>query len=245
MSERNGLLEVIALGPRDAECAQEGGADRLELVADMAADGLTPSVRVVREVLAATDLPVRVMLRDSASFVPGDLDGLRAAAEELTDAGAREFVLGFLTGEGRVDIAACAALTAVLPGCAWTFHRAIDHAADVLAAHAQLAGLGCDTVLAAGHPAGVEDGFDVLGEIAARPEPPTLLVGGGLREKLVAPLRAAGVRAFHVGSAARPAGWESTVDVEAVRRWSALVHEPALTASAWPPASGRSGTASS
>ncbi|SFB60070.1 copper homeostasis protein [Amycolatopsis marina] len=244
MSERSGLLEVIALGPRDAECAQEGGADRLELVADMAADGLTPAVRVVREVLAATDLPVRVMLRDSASFAAADPAGLRAAAAELADAGAREFVLGFLTVAGRVDRAACTELIAVLPGCAWTFHRAVDHAADVVAAHRELAGLGCDTVLSAGHPAGVEHGREVLTEVAVRSEPPVLLVGGGLREGMVAPLRAAGVRAFHVGSAVRPGGWESTVDVDAVRRWSRQVHDP-LNATAAPPATGRTGTASS
>ena len=43
MSER-AVLEVIALGVEDAVAAQAGGADRLELVTDMAADGLTPPV---------------------------------------------------------------------------------------------------------------------------------------------------------------------------------------------------------
>lgn len=40
---KRALLEVIALDARDAVAAAEGGADRLELVTDMAADGLTPS----------------------------------------------------------------------------------------------------------------------------------------------------------------------------------------------------------
>ncbi|MFD0479343.1 hypothetical protein ACFQ0B_72660 [Nonomuraea thailandensis] len=39
------LLEVIALNVRDAVAAEQGGADRLEIVADMAADGLTPHRR--------------------------------------------------------------------------------------------------------------------------------------------------------------------------------------------------------
>lgn len=45
MSSKTALLEVIALGAEDAQRAQEGGADRLELVADMASDGLTPRRR--------------------------------------------------------------------------------------------------------------------------------------------------------------------------------------------------------
>ncbi|MCX3286629.1 copper homeostasis protein CutC, partial [Streptomyces sp. NEAU-H22] len=41
MSKR-AVLEVIALGVEDAVAAQAGGADRLELVSDMAADGGRP-----------------------------------------------------------------------------------------------------------------------------------------------------------------------------------------------------------
>ncbi|MGW7357743.1 hypothetical protein ACWGI0_14205, partial [Streptomyces sp. NPDC054802] len=42
MSSNRALLEVIALDAEDAVAARSGGADRLELVTDMAADGLTP-----------------------------------------------------------------------------------------------------------------------------------------------------------------------------------------------------------
>ena len=45
---KRALLEVIALDVEDAVAAQAGGADRLELVTDMAADGLTPSAGDVR-----------------------------------------------------------------------------------------------------------------------------------------------------------------------------------------------------
>ncbi|HEY2064057.1 MAG TPA: copper homeostasis protein CutC [Amycolatopsis sp.] len=223
MSSKTALLEVIALGAEDAQRAQEGGADRLELVADMASDGLTPSAATVREVLAATDLPVRVMLRGTNSFAAGDLDALRADAAKLVDAGAREFVFGFLTDEHEVDADACHSLLKELDGLAWTFHRAIDRSRDPIAAFGVLAELGCDTVLAAGHPAGVGSGLSVLQQLARRDDGPALLVGGGLRAQQVHLLRAGGVRGFHVGSAVRPGGWQSTVDVSAVRQWADLV----------------------
>lgn len=223
MSSKTALLEVIALNAEDAERAQEGGADRLELVSDMASDGLTPSVETLRDVLAATDLPVRVMLRDNMSFAAADLDGLREDAVRLIDAGAREFVLGFLDADSEIDLESCRTLVKELDGLPWTFHRAIDRARDPLRAYDQLAELGCDTVLAAGHPHGVAHGLSVLQQLARRADGPQLLVGGGLRAQQVHLLRAGGVRAFHVGSAIRPGGWESDVDVAWVRDWVSLV----------------------
>ncbi|MEJ2855016.1 MULTISPECIES: copper homeostasis protein CutC [unclassified Saccharothrix] len=217
------MLEVIALDAADAHAAQAGGAHRLELVTDMAADGLTPPPSLVKSVLAATDLPVRVMLRDAAGFAPGDLDGLRRAAAEAREAGAEEFVLGFLDAHGRIDEAACRAVLAEIDGCAWTFHRALDNSLDPVQSWDLVAALGCDTVLAAGSPKGVAEGMNVLGDLAQRQRHLRLLVGGGLKQEHVAPLKTLGVTAFHVGSAVRPGGWGSPLSAEAVRTWVNLV----------------------
>ncbi|WP_020664432.1 copper homeostasis protein CutC [Amycolatopsis benzoatilytica] len=224
MSSKTALLEVIALGPQDAESAQEGGADRLELISDMANDGLTPSEATVRDVLAACDLPVRVMLRAENTFRAGAIDELCATAARLVAAGAREFVFGFLTEDGEVDVDACQALLKEIDGRQWTFHRAIDRARDPIAAYDVLAELGCDTVLAAGHPNGVGSGLSVLQQLARRTDGPALLVGGGLRPQQVHLLRAGGVRGFHVGGAVRPSGWDVPVDAAAVREWAELVN---------------------
>ncbi|SEQ25759.1 copper homeostasis protein [Lentzea xinjiangensis] len=212
------ILEVIALTARDAEAAQAGGAHRLELVADMASDGLTPSVATFKEVREAVDLPVRVMLRDAPGFAPGDLRRLRRQAGELREAGATEFVLGFLDAEGEIDEGVTLNLAAELEGCAWTFHRALDNSADVFRSWETVRTLGCDTVLAAGSPKGVADGIENLKELLAQ-APPALLVGGGLQQHHVEELLAAGVTGFHVGSAVRPSGWDSPVDSAAVRKW--------------------------
>ena len=216
------ILEVIALNARDAEAAQEGGAHRLELVADMASDGLTPSIATFREVRAATDLPVRVMLRDATGFAPGNLRQLRRQAWELREAGATEFVLGFLDAEGEIDEGVTLNLAAELTGCAWTFHRALDNSADIFRSWAAVQTLGCDTVLAAGSPKGVEDGVENLKKLVTQ-APPALLVGGGLQQRHVAELLAAGVTGFHVGSAVRPGGWDSPVDAASVREWVTLL----------------------
>lgn len=213
------LLEVIALAPQDAVAAQEGGADRVELVSEMAADGLTPALSVFGAVRAAVDIDVRVMLRQADGFAVGDLGQLARTAEEFREVGADQFVLGFLDPEGAVDLRAVEHLVSVLDGCRWTFHRAIDHAAHREEVRKTLAGLpGLDTYLTAGSPSGVEQGMDTLLAEAGRYDE-RLLAGGGLTLAHVPALRAAGVDAFHVGGAVRPGGWTEPVSPEAVRTW--------------------------
>ncbi|MFB6565449.1 MULTISPECIES: copper homeostasis protein CutC [unclassified Streptomyces] len=223
MSNR-ALLEVIALDVEDAVAAQAGGADRLELVTDMAADGLTPPRETFAAIRAAVDVPLRVMLRKTDGFAAGDVSALARAARELRAEGAQEFVLGFLDAGGAPDLAAVEAVVAELDGCRWTFHRAIDRAADRDQLRKALADLpGLDTYLTAGSAAGVEAGLPVLLAEAARGGEPgygaRILVGGGLTLAHLPVLRAGGIDAFHIGGAARPSGWGGPVSAAAVADW--------------------------
>ncbi|MDX2544968.1 copper homeostasis protein CutC [Streptomyces sp. WI04-05B] len=227
MSER-AILEVIALGVEDAVAARDGGADRLELVTDMAADGLSPAVETFAGIRAAVDIPLRVMLRLADGFGAGDIERLVRVAGELRGAGAEEFVLGFLGADGAVDLGAVERVVDELGGCRWTFHRAIDHAVDRDALRKQLDGLpGLDTYLTAGSAGGVDAGLPTLvAEAGRRGEPgyeQRLLVGGGLRLEHVPRLRAVGVDAFHIGGAARPEGWGEAVSVAAVAEWRGVL----------------------
>ncbi|MDX3750869.1 copper homeostasis protein CutC [Streptomyces sp. AK08-02] len=227
MSER-AILEVIALGVEDAVAARDGGADRLELVTDMAADGLSPAVETFAGIRAAVDIPLRVMLRLADGFGAGDIERLVRVAGELRGAGAEEFVLGFLGADGAVDLGAVERVVDELGGCRWTFHRAIDHAVDRDALRKQLDGLpGLDTYLTAGSAGGVDAGLPTLvAEAGRRGEPgyeQRLLVGGGLRLEHVPRLRAVGVDAFHIGGAARPEGWGKGVSVAAVAEWRGVL----------------------
>ncbi|WP_250301087.1 copper homeostasis protein CutC [Streptomyces sp. NBC_01387] len=227
MSNR-AVLEVIALSAEDAVAAQTGGADRLELVTDMAADGLTPTRETFAAIRAAVDIPLRVMLRLADGFAAGDVDALVEQVRTLRGEGADQFVLGFLDADGNPDLVAVERLVAEFEGCPWTFHRAIDRAADRDALRKELAALpGLDTYLTAGSPSGVSDGMPTLLAEAARAGEPgyeaRMLVGGGLRLGHLPELRAAGIDAFHIGGAARPSGWSLPVDADAVREWRAAL----------------------
>ena len=100
------LLEVIVQSVADAEEAEAGGADRLEVVREIERDGLTPPLDLVRSIIAATSLPLRVMVRESDGFGitgPSELIALQRAFADLADLGVHGAVVGFAR-DGALDL---------------------------------------------------------------------------------------------------------------------------------------------
>ncbi len=229
----NGLLEIIALDARDARAAVDGGADRIELVSGMEFAGFCPALETVELVRAAVDVPLRVMLRLREDFSIGGAQGaaeIAAAGRRLREAGADQFVLGWLDGLGAVDLAAIEKVREAWHGLPFTFHKAVDHVADRDAAYAAIRRLpGLDTVLTSGGPFPAGQGVEVLRAEGAREaalgdQGLAILVGGGLQLEDVPKLKAAGLRDFHVGSAVRGGSdWDGHVDAELVARWRDVI----------------------
>jgi copper homeostasis protein len=129
------ILEVIACSVADAIEAELGGAGRLEIVRAMNAGGLTPPVSLVREILAAVSIPVRVMLRENAGFESRGQAGI----EELCRArvrGLRQLVesaapeLAIIAG-GGVDADAIRALRETTSIREFHVGRAARQGADI------------------------------------------------------------------------------------------------------------------
>ncbi|MGZ4470038.1 MAG: copper homeostasis protein CutC [Nocardioidaceae bacterium] len=225
------LLEAVVLHEHDVEGADEGGADRLYLVSDVDAGGLSPEPALVSAVCKDTDLPVRVILRLNSGLTTtgGELTRLVGLGEDYLAVGAAGLVFGFLDADTEVDVEVCGYLADALPEVPWTFHRAIDSALSVDRAWRQVAHLpGLDAVLSAGSPRGLEAGSDELTERAgADPDVARLLMaGGGLRAEHVPWLARAGVRQYHVGSTVRPGGsWKAYVEAGHVRAWRMLLDD--------------------
>ena len=217
------LLEVIVQTVDDARAAEAGGADRLEVVRDINRDGLTPSIDVVRSIQAATRLPLRVMVRESATFtVAGatELAVLRRRAAQLAALGVDGLVLGFTRGHD-VDLMTTCAVLADLPTVVVTFHRAFDRVLDPVAGLEALRGVPqIDRVLTSGGEADWATRCAALRRYADRAPGLTLIAGGGVDEEALALIAAtACVREVHVGRAARdPANRDAPVSADRVRR---------------------------
>ena len=214
------MLEVIACSVDDAVEAEGGGAGRIELVRELERGGMTPDLALVRDVLRAVSIPVRVMVRETESHeISGDAikSRLLESAREFGELPLDGLVLGFVRS-GRVDLALTGELLACAPRLKVTFHRAFEDAEDPLRAIGDLKTLPqVDRILTGGEAERLRD----LAQWA-RPEI-EILPGGGIDGPGIGRLREAGLREFHVGRAARePAEVYGRVTRERVaelRKW--------------------------
>lgn len=228
------LLDVTVLHARDVGGAQEGGADRLQLVGDSAGPtALSPEPAAVSAVCREAELPVFVLLRlnDSWTTTGGELTRLVGLAEDYLGCGAAGVSFGFLDPDLEIDTEVCAHLAGALPGVPWTFTRAFDATLDPRRSWRRVLDLpGLVAVRSAGSPQGMAAGYDgLLASAAADPAVAALLMaGGGLLAEHVPWLLRAGVRQFHLGTQARPgATYRSYVQADHVRSWRLLLDDAA------------------
>jgi copper homeostasis protein len=217
------LLEVIVQTLADARAAAEGGADRLEVVRDIRAGGLTPPISLVEAIAATVALPLRVMVRENGSYAlgPGELPALRNAAADFETLGVDGIVVGF----SRDHTPALDDVRSVLdaaPHVRATFHRAFDDLSDRVSAIEAIAQLpAIDRILTDGGAGSPAERADRLQRYVARAAGRLqIMAGGGVDEEAFAWFARTGcVREIHVGRAARQGvDPDAPVSAERVRR---------------------------
>ena len=201
------LLEICVDSPEGAVLAAAGGADRIELCAELSVGGVTPSAGAVAVARAGVELPLMVLLRPrSGDFChgPAELAAMAADIDVIKATGADGVVLGVLTPDGTIDLEAVARLVARARPMQVTFHRAFDHTRDPFEALAALRELGVERVLSSGQAARAADATDLLRRLVADAGPDlSVMPGGGVRPANVAALVAAtGCREVHASAGA-------------------------------------------
>lgn len=185
-----------------ASASARGGADRIELCADLDAGGTTPRRHEVEACAAAVAVPVFVMARVRAGSFVYTADEVRATLADihaLKAAGASGIVLGALSPDGTVDAGVTAQLIAAARPLPVTFHRAFDDTRDLDEALDTLLALGVDRVLTSGGAPTALEGAATLRRLTGRAAGHLVVVaGGGVRAHNVqAVLRASGVGEVH------------------------------------------------
>ena len=177
------LCEACVETLDDALRAERLGAQRIELCADLAQDGLTPPPELVRACLRRLTIPLMVMIRPrGGDFVYPD-DELAQMAEDIVrfkSLGVAGVVLGVLDAQHRVDVDATRSLAQLAAPLEVTFHKAIDAARDVLEALAALREIPAVTrVLSSGGCATAWQGRDVLRAMHALAGPRIAIIAAG------------------------------------------------------------------
>ncbi|MBA4067351.1 MAG: copper homeostasis protein CutC [Isosphaera sp.] len=165
------LLEVACESVADAEAAEAGGADRVELCAALDLGGLTPSAGLYREAWAAVRLPVWVMIRPRPGdfvYSPAEVAVMAADVDRFRPEEPAGFVFGVLSADGRVDRDACRRLLDACAGLPAVFHRAFDRTPSASEALDAVAELGFRRVLTSGGADTAAEGAEAIARIRER-----------------------------------------------------------------------------
>ena len=218
------LLEVIATSLFDAIAAEQGGADRLELISHFEVGGFTPSLRRVRDVLERVKIRVRVMLRESEDFnVTNEAEQKRLCqiAQQFAALPTDGIVCGFLQGDAIDHALLQRVLDAAAP-LKVTFHRAFEELSDPLGAIRELKRYSqIDTILTSGGKGSELEKIACLSVCERVAQPAiTILAGGGMTGEIVQQVRRyTKITAFHLGTFVRePQTISGHVSVERVRQ---------------------------
>jgi copper homeostasis protein len=204
------LLEVIVTCLEEAKQAEQGGANRLEVVRDLQHEGLTPAYGLVEAILNAVSVPIRIMLRETPNFFINSVDELallKATAAQLAQLPIGGFVLGFLNGSS-LDISGLETVLQEAGSHPITFHRAFEQVSDQTAAIEQLKRHPkIDRILVNGGLGSWGEKRSALDRLQTIASPEiTIMAGGGLTESALRALsESPHLNEFHVGKAARDA----------------------------------------
>lgn len=206
-------LEIAVQDVAGAVIARDGGADRIELCAALGATGgLTPSPGLIYGA-SAVGIDVHVLIRTRPGgfvYTDDELTVLVADVQAAVRFGASGVVVGALRPDGSLDPAgtrrlvdaARAAEQAAGRAVDVTFHRAIDAAADPVAAITALGDLGVNRVLTSGGAAKAGDGLAVLRALVAADTGVQVMAGGGVAVDAIPAILATGVHAVHLSAKA-------------------------------------------
>lgn len=232
------LLEVCLDDVQGASVAEHGGADRIELCANLDAGGTTPSIGTVATVLARVRrIGVQVLVRQREGdfvYAPAELDAMCADIEAIRALGAPDgvrvgFVIGALTPDSVIDRDAVTRLRQAAAGASVTFHRAFDQTGHASEALETLIDLGVDRVLTSGGAPTAEEGASALaGLVEQSAGRIAILAGGGIRPHNAAVIVArTGVTEVHLraGEATKSAGAPNEYDTGTRMTTSAAVIE--------------------
>ena len=196
------LVEASVETLDEAVAAEEAGADRVELCANLAEDGLTPESAAVASVVEHLRIPVFTIVRPRTGDFVYDEDELRRMLRDVRAAGSAGLagvVTGILSADGTVDAARTRALVEAAAPLPVTFHRAFDSVADTARALETLIDAGIVRVLTSGGAATALEGANTIAALVRQAgDRIVVLAGGGVRAHNVRDLIArTGVREVH------------------------------------------------
>ena len=194
--------EICIDSVMSALVAQEAGADRVELCANLLEGGTTPSYGTIKQTRAKINIGLQVIIRPRG----GDFLFSKIEQETIIDEiriakelGADGAVVGALNAEGGIDLDFLEMMMEVAWPLNVTFHRAFDMCRDPKTALNQLRIMGVNRILTSGQKADAWTGSEYISKMVKQAKDSIIIMpGGGIDESNIAQVvKKTGVKEIH------------------------------------------------
>jgi copper homeostasis protein len=215
------MLEIACFNASSAITAAKAGADRIELCADYAAGGVTPTLSALQNVRKETTIPVNVMIRPRGgdfNYHDGEFHKMREDIGTFRTL-ASGFVFGILDANHQVDEARNRELVDLAAPIPCTFHRAIDEVDDLEKAVERVVACRFKSILTSGGMKSASEGAERVGRLQERFHTRiSLILGGGVRSTNAEELKGrTGVEWLHSAAITKPGEDVNEDEVEMIQ----------------------------
>lgn len=183
------ILEACVDSVTSALVAERGGADRIELCANLVIGGTTPDVNLFREIRKHSQIPARILLRPRFGdfcFDDYEYEILLEDIRMFREAGAEGIVVGSLNPDGTLNERQMEGFVKAAGDMGVTLHRSFDMSADPYDTFYKAKSIGIDTILTSGQAQNCLEGQALIAELVHRAgDEMTILVGAGVNAAVI------------------------------------------------------------
>ena len=178
-------IEIACFNLESTLIAQNAGADRVELCADMSVGGTTPTIEIIQQAREHLTIDLYVMIRPrGGNFVysEAEFEQMKSEIETIKKVDVNGFVFGILKDDNTINIEQNKVLVELVKPFSCTFHRAFDEVLNVEKALENVISCGFSTILTSGTFPNVMEGKEVLKQLVNQAKNRIeIMPGGGLR----------------------------------------------------------------
>ena len=183
------ILEACVDSAESAVAAARGGADRLELSANLIIGGTTPEQALYEKVRELTETRIHVLIRPRYGdflYTEHEFEMIARSVELYRSLGADGVVVGCLLPDGSLDTERMKRLRELAGSMHMTLHRAFDMCRDPYEALEQSKSLGIQTILTSGQKETCMEGKELIAELVRDSGSQVdIMAGGGVDSAVI------------------------------------------------------------
>jgi len=180
------VIEIATSDFLTTKSAVEGGADRIELCANLAEGGTTASYAHIKKCREAFTVPLFPIIRPRGGdflYTKDEFEIMKNDSKLCKELGCEGIVIGLLNMDGTIDMTRTSELIGLAYPLEVTFHRAFDRCKDPFIALEELIEIGCQRILTSGQKPTAGEGVDLIAELNKKADDRIIIMpGSGVRK---------------------------------------------------------------